>query len=620
MIRIWFLRFVFRLLIMGTGVLLSCALGCGNARQLIVPAISWSTPASITYGTPLGSAQLNATVSAPGTLTYSPSSGTVLPAGVQTLSVTFTPQDPETYASATASVQLTVAQARPVLVWTTPSAIPYGTALSATQLDATANVSGEFVYTPAAGSIPGIGSDLLSAVFTPADSLDYQSATVTTTIQVTQATPKIQWTPADPIALGVPIGSYQLNAQAYRADGSPVPGTYVYNPPAGTVFNSVETEKLSVSFAPADSVSYTSAAQAILAPVTSFGVAAWGDSFTLGEQGETDRGQYPQDLRTRIVLKVRNLGVGHQTSTQIGVREGGVPTYATVTGGEIPASGGVTVTFPVGYEPVTAGGPPGGQPGTIAGVHGVVNLDSGVYTFTRTNPGDPVSVAESTRFYVDTPCADWLPVFWEGRNNFTDPNQVLSDIAAQVATVPSYQTYLILSILNANAVPEQAGGNLYKQIIGLNSQLSSAYGPHYLDIRSVLVNSYDATQATDVTDFKNDEVPTSLRAILAQSSLAADIGTSDTTIQLDSGDNLVAGEILTIDSGLTAENVVISSVNGSTVLVVRGFGGTQGPHDAGAPVVESDYLHLNAKGYQIVANSVAQFLAAYKGSADEDDQ
>ena len=57
-------------------------------------AIAWATPAAITYGTALGSTQLDATVAgvsggaAAGSLTYSPASGTVLDAGSQTLSVT----------------------------------------------------------------------------------------------------------------------------------------------------------------------------------------------------------------------------------------------------------------------------------------------------------------------------------------------------------------------------------------------------------------------------------------------------------------------------------------------------------------------------------------------------
>lgn len=74
------------------------------------PVITWAAPAPITYGTALGSAQLNATANVPGTFAYTPASGTVLGAGSRTLSVIFTPTDATDYITATASVPLTVNQ------------------------------------------------------------------------------------------------------------------------------------------------------------------------------------------------------------------------------------------------------------------------------------------------------------------------------------------------------------------------------------------------------------------------------------------------------------------------------------------------------------------------------
>ncbi|WP_167855038.1 T9SS type A sorting domain-containing protein [Hymenobacter wooponensis] len=74
--------------------------------------ISWSAPAAITYGTKLSDAQLNATVagvsggSAPGALTYTPGTGTVLDAGTRVLSVTAAATD--NYKEAVATVSLTV--------------------------------------------------------------------------------------------------------------------------------------------------------------------------------------------------------------------------------------------------------------------------------------------------------------------------------------------------------------------------------------------------------------------------------------------------------------------------------------------------------------------------------
>ena len=76
----------------------------------------------------------------PGNFTYSPAAGTVLKAGTQTLTAVFTPTDTKTYSAATATVQLTVNPVSPVITWGPLAAIQQGTAITAAQLDATANV------------------------------------------------------------------------------------------------------------------------------------------------------------------------------------------------------------------------------------------------------------------------------------------------------------------------------------------------------------------------------------------------------------------------------------------------------------------------------------------------
>ena len=134
------------------------------------PAITWATPAAISYGTALSATQLDANTTVAGTYAYTPAAGTVLTAGPQTLSVTFTPTDSGDYTTATATVTLTVNKATPTITWANPAAIPYGTALSATQLDASSTVAGTYVYTPAAGTVLSAGSQILSVTFTPTDS------------------------------------------------------------------------------------------------------------------------------------------------------------------------------------------------------------------------------------------------------------------------------------------------------------------------------------------------------------------------------------------------------------------------------------------------------------------
>ena len=149
-----------------------------------VPVIAWASPAAISYGAPLSSAELNATANVPGTFAYTPASGTVLDVGSQTLSVTFTPSDTTTYSVTTATQTLTVNRAVPAITWAAPIEITPGTALSATQLDATANTAGTFIYTPAAGTVPSTGSQTLSVTFTPNDTTNYTTATATQTLLV----------------------------------------------------------------------------------------------------------------------------------------------------------------------------------------------------------------------------------------------------------------------------------------------------------------------------------------------------------------------------------------------------------------------------------------------------
>ena len=118
------------------------------------PVLTWANPADITYGAALSATQLDATASVPGTFTYTPAAGAILGAGNnQTLSVAFTPTDTTDYTTATATATINVLPATPTISWANPANIVYGTALSATQLDATASVPGTFTYTPAAGAI-----------------------------------------------------------------------------------------------------------------------------------------------------------------------------------------------------------------------------------------------------------------------------------------------------------------------------------------------------------------------------------------------------------------------------------------------------------------------------------
>src|SRR3981189_2317117 len=214
--------------------------------------LSWATPAGIPYGTALSGTQLNASTPVAGTFVYSPAAGSVPAVGTDTLSVTFTPTDAASYTTATATVQIVVGKATPVLTWATPAGIPYGTALSGTELNASTPVAGTFVYSPAAGSVPAVGTDTLSVTFTPTDAASYTTAAATVQIVVGKATPVPTWATPAGIPYGTALSGTELNAS------TPVAGTFVYTPAAGSV-PAVGTDTLAVTFTPTDAASYTTA-------------------------------------------------------------------------------------------------------------------------------------------------------------------------------------------------------------------------------------------------------------------------------------------------------------------------------------------------------------------------
>ena len=244
-----------------------------------VPAITWANPADIVYGTALGSTQLDATASAvvngntvsvAGTFVYSPAAQTILgAANGQPLSVTFSPTDTTTYGTASGNVHINVEKATPTIKVTISGPIVYGTVVGGVQFHATAswvvggqtvNVLGTFSYAPAAGTILAAGSNQrLSVTFTPTDTTDYTAGTFSTAINVTPATPTINWSNPPDIAPGTALSPAQLDATATWVVGGQtvtVAGTFVYSPPAGTILSAGANRTLEATFTPTDTTDY----------------------------------------------------------------------------------------------------------------------------------------------------------------------------------------------------------------------------------------------------------------------------------------------------------------------------------------------------------------------------
>jgi serine/threonine protein phosphatase PrpC len=149
------------------------------------PAVSWPVPHPINSAIPLGSAQLNASASEPGTFAYRPATGETLAPGAHTLSVTFTPANSVNYTSAQASVSLTVTEIVPASIsWVSPSSISYGTPLGGEQLSASSEVTGSFLYSPTTGDVLPPGEHKISVIFTPEDQERYLKVTAAVTLIV----------------------------------------------------------------------------------------------------------------------------------------------------------------------------------------------------------------------------------------------------------------------------------------------------------------------------------------------------------------------------------------------------------------------------------------------------
>jgi hypothetical protein len=213
------------------------------------PVITWLTPATIPYGAALGKAELNATASVSGKFVYTPAAGTVLAAGTHVLSVVFTPADTTDYVEVQVTVSLTVTEAPLIVIaWPISASIPYGTALSAAELNATASVPGVFSYSPAAGEMLAAGVHTLAVIFTPEDA-NFPAAQAEISLTVTKAQPVITWPEPATISYGDVLTDAQLNAAAS------IPGSFVYDPAAGVALEAGR-HTLSAIFTPEESANY----------------------------------------------------------------------------------------------------------------------------------------------------------------------------------------------------------------------------------------------------------------------------------------------------------------------------------------------------------------------------
>ena len=182
---------------------------------------TWPTASDITYGDTLGDSTLSGgSGSVSGTFTFD-SPATAPDAGTAYYAVTFTPTDTANYVTVSGTVSVTANKATPVIAWNNPADISYGTALDATQLNASTGVDGTYEYNPLPGTVLGVGTHTLEVTFTPTDSANYNGASASVSINVVKAVPVvIEWPIATDITYGDLLGDSML-----IGGSSSVPGT-----------------------------------------------------------------------------------------------------------------------------------------------------------------------------------------------------------------------------------------------------------------------------------------------------------------------------------------------------------------------------------------------------------
>jgi beta-glucanase (GH16 family) len=167
----------------------------------------------------------------------------------------------------------------PVITWATPATITYGTALSPTQLDATASVPGTFVYAPAVGTVLAVGSQSLSVTFTPTNTISYTTAKATVTQTVNPTAPTISTSTQNGVQNDAVIVSLSDTTPSsviyYTVDGTaPTVSSQQYQAPSLLASN---LTLKAIAVAGGNSSTVTSQTFALNIPS---GTLVWSDEFT----------------------------------------------------------------------------------------------------------------------------------------------------------------------------------------------------------------------------------------------------------------------------------------------------------------------------------------------------
>lgn len=261
---------------------------------------------------------------------------------------------------------------------------------------------------------------------------------------------------------------------------------------------------------------------------------SWGDSLTAGAGG--DGVSYVNVLADLLAKdgytgKVRNAGVGGESSVTIAARAGAKPLSMRPVSGVIPESGRVEVVLEAldgaMPRPLLQGNfyDAGKYYGELSGVQGelVIEPKSKRYFFIRLRSGPAVQVKESAPFetYFSEDRVSDIKIIWVGQNDpawvgvdwFTSKDQVRRantlraiEDAKAIAKTASNGKYLVMSRVSADY-----------DLKPYEDMWREAFGEHYVSARTYMVkNGLKQAGLTptnqDLEDIKAGVVPSSLRS------------------------------------------------------------------------------------------------------------
>lgn len=249
-------------------------------------------------------------------------------------------------------------------------------------------------------------------------------------------------------------------------------------------------------------------------------LVGWGDSMMKGSGGKKS---IMEVLSEELNIPHENFGVGGLRSSNIAVLQGGNPMQLVLKNYEIKHSKPSEVTYfniePINFQTQQY------REGSIKDIKGKIerlsdeNKKTLGYTFTAQDIKENIKVADTVVFKFNDALEnnnEWT-IIWAGRNDNKSQDNVYKtrdNIKAMIDYLGenAKEHYLILSICNGIADKEGKGSGAHKNITRLNKVLKEAFGDHFIDVRSYMVNNaiYDlgiAPEAQDLEDMEKDCIP-----------------------------------------------------------------------------------------------------------------